>query len=112
MTIHHLDCPNIRGTMEREPERFVAAVWDQDDGSVYQVEVFVIAIDRPKITPEVMALINDSKVHITAITSRVKEGKTYMHISIEVRNLDQVILMMDKIKSISDVLDVKRTIAD
>ncbi len=112
VTIHHLDCPNIRGTMEREPERFVAAVWDQDDGSVYQVEVFVIAIDRPKITPEVMALINDSKVHITAITSRVKEGKTYMHISIEVRNLDQVILMMDKIKSISDVLDVKRTIAD
>ena len=112
VTIHHQDCPNIRGTMEREPDRFVAAAWDQNNGSVYQVEVFVIAIDRPKITPEVMALINDSKVHITAITSRVKEGKTYMHISIEVHNLDQVIIMIDKIKSISDVLEVKRTIAD
>lgn len=88
------------------------AYWDQDDAGVYQVEVFVEAIDRPKITPEVMALINDSKVHITAITSRVKEGKTYMNISIEVHNLDQVILMIDKIKSISDVLEVKRTIAD
>ena len=57
-------------------------------------------------------MINDSKVHITSITSRVKEGKTYMHISIEVHNLDQVILMIDKIKSISDVLEVKRTIED
>ena len=112
VTIHHQDCPNIRGTVEREPDRFVAAAWDQNNGSVYQVEVFVIAIDRPKITPDVMALINDSKVHITAITSRVKEGKTYMHISIEVHNLDQVIIMIDKIKSISDVLEVKRTIAD
>ena len=112
ITIHHSDCPNIRNVMEREPDRFVAAAWDQNDGSVYQVEVFVVAIDRPKITPEVMALINDSKVHITAITSRVKAGKTYMHISIEVHNLDQVILMIDKIKSISDVLEVKRTIAD
>jgi (p)ppGpp synthase/HD superfamily hydrolase len=35
-----------------------------------------------------------------------------MNISIEVQNLDQVILMIDKIKSIRDVLEVKRTIAD
>jgi GTP pyrophosphokinase len=98
--------------MENEPDRYVIAYWDTSEASVYQVEVFVIAIDRPKITPEVMALINDSKVHITAITSRVKAGKTYMNISIEVQNLDQVILMIDKIKSIRDVLEVKRTIAD
>lgn len=112
VTIHHLDCPNIKGGMVKEAERYVHAYWDMEDSGIYQVEVFVIAIDRPKITPEVMSLINDSKVHITAISSRVKEGKTYMNISIEVRNLDQVILMIDKIKSISDVLEVKRTIAD
>lgn len=112
VTIHHMDCPNIRGTMEREPDRFVAASWDQEESGIYQVEVHVIAIDRPKITPDVMALINDSKVHITAINSRVKEGRVFMHISIEVHNLDQVITMIDKIKSISDVLEVKRTIAD
>ena len=112
VTIHHLDCPNIKGGMVKEADRYVHAYWDMEDSGIYQVEVFVIAIDRPKITPEVMSLINDSKVHITAISSRVKEGKTYMNISIEVRNLDQVILMIDKIKSISDVLEVKRTIAD
>ncbi|MBQ2119955.1 MAG: bifunctional (p)ppGpp synthetase/guanosine-3',5'-bis(diphosphate) 3'-pyrophosphohydrolase [Peptococcaceae bacterium] len=112
VTIHHLDCPNIKGGMVKEADRYVHAYWDMEESGIYQVEVFVIAIDRPKITPEVMSLINDSKVHITAISSRVKEGKTYMNISIEVRNLDQVILMIDKIKSISDVLEVKRTIAD
>ena len=112
VTIHHLDCPNIKGGLVKEADRYVSAYWDSEDSGIYQVEVFVIAIDRPKITPEVMSLINDSKVHITAISSRVKEGKTYMNISIEVRNLDQVILMIDKIKSISDVLEVKRTIAD
>ena len=111
ITVHHLDCPNIKGVIAREPDRFVAASWDTSDTSVYQVEVFVIAIDRPKITPEVMGLINDSKVHITAITSRVKDGQTYMQISIEVNNLDQVIIMMDKIKSIPDILEVKRTVA-
>ncbi len=112
VTIHHLDCPNIKGGLVKEADRYVHAYWDTDDSGVYQVEMFVIAIDRPKITPEVMSLINDSKVHITAISSRVKAGKTYMNISIEVHNLDQVILMIDKIKSISDVLEVKRTIAD
>ncbi len=112
VTVHHLDCPNIRGGMEKEADRYIPAHWAHDEGNMYQVEMFVIAIDRPKITPEVMGLINDSKVHITAITSRVKDGKTFMNISIEVQNLDQVILMIDKIKNISDVLEVKRTIAD
>ncbi len=112
VTVHHLDCPNIKGGLVKEADRYVPASWAQEESGFYQVEVFVIAIDRPKITPEVMALINDSKVHITAITSRVKEGKTYMNISIEVQNLNQVILMIDKIKNISDVLEVKRTIAD
>ncbi len=110
VTVHHMDCPNIRGVREREPHRFVAVSWDQAEEGVYQVEVFVEAIDRPKITSEVMALINDSKVHISAITSRVKAGKTYMHISIEAHNLDQVIRMIDKIKSVPDVLEVKRTL--
>ena len=71
----------------------------------------MIALDRPKITPEVMALINDAKVHITAITSKVKDNKTFMEMSIEISNLDQLNLMLDKIKGIQDVIEVKRTIS-
>ncbi len=89
----------------------VEAQWDSVEENVFQVQLLVVAIDRPKITPEVMGLINDAKVHITAITSRVKEGQTFMEMSIEVNNLNQLNVMIDKIKSIRDVIEVKRTIS-
>lgn len=111
VTVHHQECPNMQSIMQNESDRAVAVEWDSVDEGVFQVQVFVVAIDRPKITPEVMALINDAKVHITAITSKVKDGKSHMEISIEVRNLEQVNFMITKIKNIRDVLDVKRTIS-
>ena len=112
VTVHHAGCPNMQSIEQHEPDRVIAAHWDESDAGVFQVEVFVIALDRPKITPEVMELINDAKVHITSITSKVKGARTYMDISIEVHNLEQVSIMIDKIKNISDVLEVKRTLSN
>ncbi|MBQ2448866.1 MAG: bifunctional (p)ppGpp synthetase/guanosine-3',5'-bis(diphosphate) 3'-pyrophosphohydrolase, partial [Peptococcaceae bacterium] len=42
VTIHHLDCPNIKGGMVKEADRYVHAYWDMEDSGIYQVEVFVI----------------------------------------------------------------------
>lgn len=111
ITIHHAECPNLKNLFANEASRLVEAQWDSVEENVFQVQLLVVAIDRPKITPEVMGLINDAKVHITAITSRVKEGQTYMEMSIEVNNLNQLNVMIDKIKSIRDVIEVKRTIS-
>lgn len=111
ITVHHANCPNMLSIQQHEPDRVIDARWSDDDAGIFQVKVFVVALDRPKITPEVMALINDAKVHITSITSRVKDARTYMDISIEVHNLQQVTIMMDKIKNIGDVIEVKRTIS-
>lgn len=111
ITIHHAECPNLKGLFANEASRLVEAEWESVDESVFQVQLLVVAIDRPKITPEVMGLINDAKVHITAITSRVKDGQTFMEMSIEVNNLQQLNIMIDKIKSIPDIIEVKRTIS-
>lgn len=112
ITIHHADCPNVKALWATEASRLVEAQWEREEESVYQVQLFVVALDRPKITPEVMALINDAKVHITSIISRVKSGQALMELSVEVSNLDQLNQMIDKIRSIRDVMEVKRTITN
>ncbi len=106
--IHHSQCPNLKNY---ESDRLVEAQWQLDTDQIFSVQLLVVALDRPKITPEVMALINDAKVHITAITSRVKNDQTFMDMDIEVNDLNQLNIMLDKIKSIQDVLEVKRTIS-
>ena len=72
------------------------------------MQIFVEALDRPKITPDVMALINDSHVHIVSITSRVKEHMALMEITVEVSDLTELNIVMEKINAIPDVFTVHR----
>ena len=59
-----------------------------------------------------MTLVNDTKVHISAINSVSKNFHTNIDMSLEIANLSQLNILIDKIRSIKDVEDVKRSIAE
>ncbi len=110
VTIHHADCPNLASLNERNKDRLIDVKWEGYEDSVYQVRLVVEAFDRPKITPEVMATINDAHVHILAITSKVKEHMAIMDLTLEVNGLQELNVVMDKISSIPDVFEVRRNL--
>ena len=111
ITIHHADCPNLGGLIEKDGNRVMEVQWEGYENSLFQVRLFVEAFDRPKITPEVMALINDSKVHIMEIRSKVKDHMSLMDITVEVSDILALNIIMDKISSIPDVVSVHRDLA-
>ena len=108
ITVHHRECKNIQSLSDRDRGRLIEVNWEGFENSVYEVKINVEALDRPKITPDVMALINDSQVHIASITSRVKEHMVIMEITCEVSDLTELNVVMDKINAIPDVFTVRR----
>lgn len=112
ITVHHQDCPNILSMDENDRQRLIDVHWEGYETSVYQVQIFVEAFDRPKITSEVMSLINDTHVHILSITSRVKNDMTQMEMTIEVGGLGELGVVMDKINAIPDVVNVRRDLSE
>ena len=108
ITVHHQECKNIQSLSEQDKERLIEVNWEGFENSLYEVQIFVEALDRPKITPDVMALINDSHVHIVSITSRVKEHMALMEITVEVSDLTELNIVMEKINAIPDVFTVHR----
>lgn len=108
ITVHHQECKNIQSLSEQDKERLIEVNWEGFENSLYEVQIFVEALDRPKITPDVMALINDSHVHIVSITSRVKEHVALMEITVEVSDLTELNIVMEKINAIPDVFTVHR----
>ena len=108
ITVHHRECKNIQGLSDKDRARLIDVNWEGYENSVYEVQIFVEALDRPKITPDVMALINDSHVHIVSITSRVKEHMALMEITAEVSDLQELNVVMEKINAIPDVFTVRR----
>ncbi len=108
ITVHHRECKNITSLSEKDRARLIDVNWEGFENSVYEVTIHVEALDRPKITPDVMALINDSQVHIMSITSRVKEHMALMEITVEVSDLQELNIVMEKINAIPDVFTVRR----
>ncbi len=108
VSIHRKDCVNVKEYASNEPERLVEAAWDAESKSVYQVEIEVIALDRPKITAEVMTTVNDQKIHISNIIGRSKDARSIINLTLDINNLEQLYKVMDKVKTIKDVIEVRR----
>lgn len=109
VSIHRDDCPNIAQYRLEEIERLVEAAWDETEKTTFQVEIVITALDRPKLTAEVMNLIHDAKIHINAINARVKKNSlATIDVKIDINNLEQLNSILEKIRKIRDVVDVKR----
>ena len=55
-----------------------------------------------------MTTVNDQKVHISNINGRSKEGRSIVTLTVDINSLDQLYKVMDKIKIIKDVIEVRR----
>ena len=74
--MHRRDCPNVQAHRQNDTdrERLIEVEWDDDNQGVYTAEVEVVAIDRPRLTMDVMAVVAEAKIPINSIFSR-RSGK-------------------------------------
>ena len=61
VSIHRTDCPNATYHLQEEEGRIVDVTWDDSTESTYQVEIEVLAMDRARLTTDIMNTIGYSK---------------------------------------------------
>lgn len=109
VSIHREDCPNVCSYLALEPERLVEAAWDESDSNTFQVEIMITAVDRAKLTLEIINTVSDAKIQITAINARIKKnGTAVIDLKININNLEQLNSIVEKIYRIKDVVEVRR----
>ncbi len=109
VSIHRDDCPNAKYHLTEEAGRIVEVEWEEETQSSYLVEIEVIAFDRARLTTDVMNAIADLKVPINSVHARaVKQGQAMINLKIEVKSLQQLNLVFDKVKRVKDVIDTFR----
>lgn len=111
ITVHHAACNNINNLSDENRDRLIEVRWEGHEQSRYQVRLIVQAFERPRITTEVMALINDSDVNILSISARVKDQMAIIELTLEISSLSELNVVMDKIRSIQDVFEVRRDLS-
>ncbi|MDD3653740.1 MAG: bifunctional (p)ppGpp synthetase/guanosine-3',5'-bis(diphosphate) 3'-pyrophosphohydrolase [Desulfotomaculaceae bacterium] len=109
VSIHRSDCRNLAYAIRAEKERLAEVVWEKDFVEPFQVKLEVSGMDRAGLLSDVMVVLMEIKISANWVTARgKKDGGAIIDIVLDVKALDQLEFIINRIKRIKDVYDVRR----
>lgn len=109
VTIHRADCVNFEKS-EDSQSRFIEVAWDKkEQQSAYSSEVQIIAPDRKGLLGEITVLITDLNLTVTGVNAKLsKNNIAIINLTLEISNSEQLTKLINKIKSMPEIIEVKR----
>jgi GTP pyrophosphokinase len=109
MALHRRECPNAQHYLKNEPDRCTPVEYVGNDGQVYQVFLIIECLDRRGLLADVTSTFAENKTFITAVKTQSHRDKTAtLEFAIEVRDTEHLAQIMQKVRSIGDILDIHR----
>ncbi len=111
VTVHKRDCSNILALPEEQQARLIEVEWGSGGDSMFQAEIKLSAYDRTGLLRDISSVLANEKINLLNINSTTdqKEMMVITTLNIEVRSVDQLILVIDKLTQIPNVQSVKRS---
>ena len=109
VAIHRSDCVNANQECDLLKSRLVQVDWANSEQGKFEGEIQVRAVDRKGIINDITHAIAVEKVSLNGINARKgKEEIVNINLLIEVNNINELNLLMKKIKNIPGVEDIYR----
>lgn len=114
ISIHRTDCVNMLNLPELERERLIDAEWEGitegENGEKYLAEIKIYANNRNGLLADISKALTEKDIDILSMNTRAnKQGLATMSVAFEISNRDELIRIIDKIRSIDSVIDIERT---
>lgn len=111
VSVHRTDCKNMLHLKEKEQSRLIEVEWGDNEVGHYPVSILIHANDRHGLLSDITKTLSDDKVNVIAVNTRSdKNNQTAsMSVTIEIRDLQQLTRIMDKIGHLRNVIDVSRS---
>lgn len=114
VSIHRTDCINVINMPETERVRLIDAEWQQSSenvsGEKYLAEIKIYANNRSGLLADISHALTEKSIDILSMNTRTnKQGLATLSTSFEVRGREELIRIIDKIRTIESVVDIERT---
>ncbi len=110
ITIHKHNCPNMLALPEDKRQRLIEVEWGQNAQSVYPVEISLTAFQRTGLMQDVSTVLANQKISLLNINSNTNKAEqmVYTRLTIEIHQVDELVMIIDKLSQLPNVQDVKR----
>ena len=106
VTVHKTDCLNL---ISSDPSRRIDVAWADSGTTNYRAMVHVLAENNKGIFSEVSAVLSGENITMVEITARITmEDMAEFTISMDVKDKDQLQLLMTKLRQMPEVINVRR----
>ena len=108
VTVHRVDCANVRASDERE--RMVEVEWEQGGTArTYPVAIKIQGWDRPGLLRDVAGVMSESAVQIASLSATANPDKgATVSATLLVTSVDQLSRLLAKLEAVRDVYTVSR----
>ncbi len=111
VSIHRSDCPNLSQLMATESERMIDVSWRNQANERYQAEIAVTAYNRHGLIRDIGHVLSTGGSDVTSMQTTVNEqdGLASFQLSVRVRDFEHLSLLVSRLQSMSNIIDVRRT---
>ena len=112
VSIHRTDCVNVMNLPEEDRKRMIEAEWSgkREKDELYSTEIVVYANNRTGVLTDISKIFTENKIDIKSMNVRTSKKETAtITIGFETRSVEQLHLLVKKIRNVESVLDISRT---
>ena len=111
VSVHRMDCSNIRSLPEREKLRLIDVSWDEDDsGQNFDAGITIVAEDRKGLFSDVSKVCVDMDININGLNLKTdKEKVCTMDLTLSINNTADIVKVMARMKQVKGVVEVYRS---
>ncbi|MDO4937342.1 MAG: DUF5913 domain-containing protein, partial [Sutterellaceae bacterium] len=108
VTIHRVDCPNVKNLAANETERMIDVSWGNQADAIYPVDIYIVARDRQGLIKDVSEVFMREKQNIIGINTVNVKGDAHMRFSVEVRSSSDIQRSLTQLRELKGVLSARR----
>lgn len=108
IAVHKPTCSNIEHLTEMGKHRLVDVSWGKIKEAVYQVDLRLYADDRLNLIRDLTAILGAEHINLLSINTHTHQHKADIQFTIEISSMEQLQRILEKLKHLPNVIDVKR----
>ncbi len=113
VSIHRTDCVNILNLSDIDRDRLIEAEWQKTAAKTderYMADINLYSNNRNGLLADITRVLTERNVNITSMNVRTsKQGTATISLSFEISNKEELISIIDRLRSIEGVIDIERT---